>query len=155
MGMFRNCLRLDSSFYLSEWLILSIFFVEIRYFNHLEICGKERGRFPFARKYFSVFEVVFVPLWISLCIALLFVISKLILAIIHHCSRRLITHHRETSTILEAILYALMFIPFSLFAVWKEWESELDRVFFFHLRFYSLIGSIKMTTYPPERSPTL
>jgi hypothetical protein len=58
-------------------------------------------------------------LWISLCIALLFVISKLILAIVHHCSRRLAANQRESSTIIEAIIYAMMFIPFTLFAVIK------------------------------------
>lgn len=61
--------------------------------------------------------MVFIPLWISLCIALLFVLSKLILAIIHHCSRRLAVNQRESSTIIEAVLYATIFIPFTLFAV--------------------------------------
>jgi hypothetical protein len=51
--------------------------------------------------------------------ALLFVISKLILAIIHHCSRRVVANQRESSTIAEAIIYSMMFIPFSLFAVIK------------------------------------
>ncbi|UJR13766.1 hypothetical protein I4U23_000776 [Adineta vaga] len=63
------------------------------------------------------YVVIFVPVWITLCIALLFVISKLILAIIHRCSRRLVPNQRESSTITEAIVYALMFIPFSIFAV--------------------------------------
>lgn len=63
------------------------------------------------------YVIVFVPLWISLCIALLFVISKLILAIIHHCSRRLAVNQRESTTIIEAVLYAFMFIPFTLFAI--------------------------------------
>ncbi|CAF0972993.1 unnamed protein product [Rotaria sordida] len=63
------------------------------------------------------YVIVFIPLWVSLCIALLFVISKLILAIVHRCSRRLIPNQRESSTITEAIIYAIMFIPFSIFAI--------------------------------------
>lgn len=67
---------------------------------------------------------MFIPLWISLCIALLFVLSKLILAIIHHCSRRLPVNQRESSTIIEAILYAVIFIPFTLFAVIERRERN-------------------------------
>ncbi|CAF3615581.1 unnamed protein product [Rotaria socialis] len=63
------------------------------------------------------YVVVFIPVWISLCIALLFVISKLILAIVHRCSRRLIANQRESSTITEAIIYGIMFIPFAIFAI--------------------------------------
>ncbi|CAF1011177.1 unnamed protein product [Adineta steineri] len=72
------------------------------------------------------YVVVFIPLWISLCITLLFVISKLILAIIHRCSRRLITNQRESSTITEAFIYAIMFIPFSIFAILLADRLDLE-----------------------------
>ncbi len=49
--------------------------------------------------------------------ALLFVIMKLILAIVHRCSHRLLPNQRESSTITEGIIYAMMFIPFSIFSV--------------------------------------
>jgi hypothetical protein len=55
--------------------------------------------------------------------ALLFVIMKLILAIVHRCSRRLLPNQRESSTITEAIIYAMMFIPFSIFSVCLLEES--------------------------------
>jgi len=63
------------------------------------------------------YVVVFIPIWISLCIALLFVISKLILAIVHRCSRRLLPNQRETNTITEAIIYTAIFIPLSVFSI--------------------------------------
>lgn len=63
------------------------------------------------------YVVVFVPVWISLCIALLFVMSKMILAIVQRCSRRLMGNQREMSTLTEAVTYTLIFIPFTIFAI--------------------------------------
>jgi len=63
------------------------------------------------------YVVVFIPVWISLSIALLFVLSKLILAIVHRCSRRLLPNQRESSTITEAIIYTCIFIPLTIFAI--------------------------------------
>ncbi|UJR33446.1 hypothetical protein I4U23_020891 [Adineta vaga] len=63
------------------------------------------------------YSIVFIPIWISLGIALLFVFIKIILALVHRCSRRLVTNQREITTISEAIIYALMFIPLGIFAI--------------------------------------
>lgn len=49
--------------------------------------------------------------------ALLFVLSKLILAMIYRCSGRLLPNQRQSGTLQEAFLYITMFIPFSIFAV--------------------------------------
>jgi len=75
--------------------------------------------FPLRLDYFLTWRyvIVFIPVWISLCIALLFVISKLILAIIYRCSHRLLPNQRQSSTIEEAFIYAIMFIPFSIFSI--------------------------------------
>ena len=49
--------------------------------------------------------------------AVLFVLVKVTLAIVQHVSRRPLPNQRESSTMAEAILYAIMFIPFSVFSV--------------------------------------
>ncbi|CAF4523973.1 unnamed protein product [Rotaria sp. Silwood1] len=75
--------------------------------------------FPFRLDYFITWRyvVVFIPVWISLCVALLFIIAKFIVAIIYQCSHRVLSNYRELSTITEAIIYAILFIPFSIFAI--------------------------------------
>ncbi|CAF0779712.1 unnamed protein product [Didymodactylos carnosus] len=67
-----------------------------------------------------IFEllIVFLPFWISLSIALLFTSSKLIIAIVHRCTHRLIaSNQRETGTTSDAIVYGCIFIPFLIFAI--------------------------------------
>ncbi|CAF0729582.1 unnamed protein product [Rotaria sordida] len=75
--------------------------------------------FPFRLDYFITWRyvIVFIPVWISLCIALLFIIAKFILAIIYRCSHHLLSNYRELSTITEVITYTILFIPFSIFSI--------------------------------------
>ncbi|CAF0728423.1 unnamed protein product [Adineta ricciae] len=92
--------------------------------------------FPLRLDYFSVwrYSIVFIPVWISLCIAIIFVFIKIILALVHRCSRRIVTNQREITTITEAILYALMFIPLGIFAILlverldKEEDQQLSKL---------------------------
>ncbi|CAF0995682.1 unnamed protein product [Adineta steineri] len=87
--------------------------------------------FPLRLDYFLTWRyvVVFIPVWISLCIALLFVITKLILAIVHRCSRRLVSTQRDATTVAEAIIYTLIFVPFSIFSVGLlKFESLQKRI---------------------------
>ena len=67
--------------------------------------------------FFLSIKIVFTPIWISLCMALLFVLSKLILAMIYRCSGRLLSNQHQSGTLQEAFLYITMFIPFSIFTV--------------------------------------
>jgi len=62
------------------------------------------------------YVIVFIPFWIALSIALLFVSSKLVLAIIHRCSHRVLPNHQETS-LAEAIIYVFIFIPLTMHAI--------------------------------------
>ncbi|CAF3571411.1 unnamed protein product [Rotaria socialis] len=75
--------------------------------------------FPFRLDSFITWRyvVVFIPVWISLCVALIFIVVKFILAIIYRCSQRALSNYRELSTITEAITYVVLFIPFSIFLI--------------------------------------
>lgn len=73
------------------------------------------------------YSAVFIPVWISLCIALIFVLSKFIFGIIHHCSRHLLVNQYETSTIQEAFIYAMMFIPLSIFSILLVERLDYDK----------------------------
>ncbi|CAF1107240.1 unnamed protein product [Rotaria magnacalcarata] len=75
--------------------------------------------FPFRLDYFITWRyvIVFIPIWISLCVALIFIVVKFILAIIYRCSQRALSNYRELSTITEAITYVVLFIPFSTFLI--------------------------------------
>ena len=144
---FHSRLFLDSNFHYNQWTFLSVFSITSRLFLYMAIFCMSSAVDYLPSKLVSsfFFQIVFIPVWISLCIAIIFVFIKIILALVHRCSRRIVTNQHERTTITEAILYALMFIPLGIFAVsLYKFECVFEKIETdFSVRYYWSNVSIK------------
>ena len=65
----------------------------------------------------NLFQLVFIPVWIVMCVALIGVLYAIILAILANLSVILLTPERRNETVCSAVGYTCFVVPLLVFQV--------------------------------------